>query len=87
MLRMLSENVEEDFYFMCPDEENIFRLQGYIAAFPGGFLSPGRVGQSMRQIHEPVPGYVERIGKGVDKYFQRMQGGQMIQRFNVSCWT
>ena len=84
MLRMLSENVEEDFYFMCPDEEGAFRLQGYIACFPGGFLSPGRVGQSIREIHQPVPGYEERIGKGVDRFMSRMQGGTIIQRMNVS---
>jgi hypothetical protein len=82
-LNMLSENVEEDFYFMCPDGENSFRLQGYIACFPGGFDSPSRVGQSMAEIHDPVPGYRERIRKGTDLFFARMKGGTRIQRFNV----
>jgi len=69
---------------MCPDEENIFRLRGYIACFPGGFLSPARVGESIREIHQPVPGYEERLGKSVDRYFNRMVPGQFIGRMNVS---
>lgn len=49
MLYHLSQNVEEDFYFMCPDFDGQFRLRRYIACFPGGFLSPARVGESVRE--------------------------------------
>lgn len=85
MLKYLGLNVEEDFYFMCPDvEDGQFRLQGYVACFPGGFLSPARRGQSVREIHQPVPGYEEKLGKSVDRYFQRIQSGQFIGRMNVS---
>lgn len=49
MLQLLGLNVEEDFYFMCPDQKDgEFRLRGYLACFPGGFLSPARVGESVR---------------------------------------
>ena len=84
MLRMLSENVEEDFFFMCPNGNGEFCLQGYIACFPKGFLSRGRVGKSMAEIHHPVPGYRERISKGADRFMTRLQGGNIIQRNNVS---
>ncbi|KAF2715978.1 hypothetical protein K431DRAFT_299041 [Polychaeton citri CBS 116435] len=83
-LRILCENVEEDFYFMCPDGQGEWRLQGYIACFPGGFMSKARVGQSFREIHAPVPLYSERIANGVDKFVQRMKGGELIQRMNWS---
>jgi len=83
MLKYLAENVEEDFYFMCPDQEGDFRLQGYIACFPGGFLSPAKRGMSVRAIHEPVPGYEQRLGNSVDKYFRRMEPGTFIGRMNV----
>ena len=84
MLQLLGLNVEEDFYFMCPDEDDgEFRLRGYIACFPGGFLSPARVGESVREIHQPVPGYEERLGRSVDRYFSRMEPGQFIGRMNV----
>jgi hypothetical protein len=85
MLELLGENVEEDFYFMCPDaEDGQFRLRGYVTCFPGGFLSPERVGESVREIHRPVPGYEEKIGKSVDRYSKRMVPGQFIGRINVS---
>lgn len=84
MLRNLGENVEEDFYFMCPDEDDEPRLQGWLACFPGGFLTTSRKGMSMREIHNPVPGYQKRIGNGADKVLARLEGGQFIERFNVS---
>lgn len=87
MLQLLGMNVEEDFYFMCPDEEGEYRLRGYIACFPGGFLSPARLGESVREIHRPVPGYEQRLGRSVDRYFSRLQPGQFIGRMNVSFST
>lgn len=83
MLRNLGENVEEDFYIMCPDSNNELRLQGYIACFPGGFLSPSRVGMTMREIHQPVPGYEARIGKGADRFLARLEPGIFVERMNV----
>ncbi|KAI0897384.1 hypothetical protein F4806DRAFT_495058 [Annulohypoxylon nitens] len=84
MLAYMGENVEEDFYFMCPDHDGQYRLQGYIACFPGGFLSPARVGESVREIHKPVPGYERKLGLSVDRYFGRMIPGDFIGRMNWS---
>jgi len=86
MLQLLGVNVEDDFFFMCPDEDGEFRLQGFIACFPSGFFGPGILGQSVREIHQPVPGYEQRLGKGVDRYFQRMKPGHFIGRMNVSTY-
>lgn len=83
MLRFLGENVQEDFYFMVPDGHNDFRLQGFVSCFPQGFLATSRVGMSMSEIHEPVPGYEGRLEKGVNRCFQRMERGQSIGRQNV----
>lgn len=84
MLQLLGVNVEDDFFFMCPDEsDGEFRLRGCVACFPNGFLGPAHVGQSVREIHQPVPGYEERLGKGVDRYFQRIQPGKFVGRMNV----
>ncbi|KAL6859660.1 hypothetical protein J3F83DRAFT_748510 [Trichoderma novae-zelandiae] len=84
MLRNLGESVEEDFYIMCPDEQGEIRLQGYVACFPGGFLSLARVGMSMRDIHQPVPGYAERIANGADRHLERLSPGIFIERMNWS---
>ncbi|KAH7361370.1 hypothetical protein BKA66DRAFT_425712 [Pyrenochaeta sp. MPI-SDFR-AT-0127] len=84
MLHHMGLHVEEDFYFMCPDPDGQFRLRGYLACFPGGFLSPSRVGESVREIHKPVPGYEQKLGLSVDRYFSRMKAGDFIGRMNWS---
>jgi hypothetical protein len=83
MLRLLGENVEEDFYFMVPDPQREFVLQGFVSCFPQGFIPTSRVGMSVSEIHEPVPGYEGRLKKGVNKCFERMERGQSIGRLNV----
>ncbi|KAI4209995.1 MAG: hypothetical protein LQ351_007102 [Letrouitia transgressa] len=84
MLEALAETVEEDFYFMCPDDDGDFRLQAYNATFPQGLLSSSRLGWSVRQIHQPVPTYEGRLANGVDKYFRRMRPGDFVARLNWS---
>lgn len=84
MLRHLAENVEEDFYFMVPDAQEEFVLQGFVACFPQGLLPSAKVGMSVSEIHKPVPGYEGRLKKGVNRCFERMERGQSIGRLNVS---
>lgn len=83
MLRLLGENVEEDFYFMVPDPQRDFVLQAFVSCFPQGFIPTTRVGMSVSEIHEPVPGYEGRLKKGVNRCFERMERGQSIGRLNV----
>ena len=83
MLNALAENVEEDFYFMVPDAEGDYRLQAYSSCFPQGLHSATKMGMSVREIHQPVPGYENRLGNGVDKHFRRMEDGVFYGRLNV----
>ena len=83
MLGHLAENVEEDFYFMVPDAQEEFVLQGFVGCFPQGFLPTTRVGMSVSEIHKPVPGYEGRLKKGVQRCFERMERGQSVKRLNV----
>lgn len=83
MLRQLAENVEEDFYFMVPDAQDEFVLQGFVSCFPQGLLPSAKVGMSISEIHKPVPGYEGRLKKGVNRCFERMERGQSVGRLNV----
>ena len=83
MLYHLATNVEEDFWFMVPNEQNEFILQGFVACFPQGLLPPAKVGMSVSEIHEPVPGYDGRLKKGVVRCFERMERGSSVARLNV----
>ena len=84
MLKFLSENVEEDFYFMCPDEKGTYIQQAFLSCFSNGFLAPSKLGLSIRDIHGPVPGLEDNIGKGVGRFLGSMQGESMFHRFGVS---
>lgn len=84
LLQMLSENVEEDFYLMYPDEDGIFSLQRFVSCFPNGFSSREKLGQSMRDVHGPVPGLNEGIGNGIDRFMTGLQFGTVVQRLGVS---
>ena len=84
MLATLAENVEEDFYFMCPDADGEYRIQAYSSCFPQRLLSPAKMGLSVREIHQPVPGYENCLGNGVDRHFKRMKAGDFAARLNVS---
>ncbi|KAL9640122.1 MAG: hypothetical protein Q9204_000839 [Flavoplaca sp. TL-2023a] len=79
MLAMLSENVEEDFYFMCPMPTANIDFKR--------LLSSAKMGLSVREIHQPVPGYEDRLGNGVERHFKRMKAGDFVARLNWSTQT
>ena len=83
MLRHLATNVEEDFWFMVPNELNEFILQGFVACFSQGLLPSAKVGTSVSELHKPIPGYDGRLKRGVVRWFERMVRGQSIARLNV----
>ena len=83
MLQHLATNVEEDFWLMVPNERNEFILLGFVACFPQGLLPSAKVGMSVSEIHEPVPGYDGRLKKGVVRCFERMERGSSVARLNV----
>ncbi|KAI4234792.1 MAG: hypothetical protein LQ349_003579 [Xanthoria aureola] len=83
MLRLLAENVEEDFYLMCPDNEGVFVMQGFVSCFTNSFFAPGKLGLSMKDIHGPVPDLENKIGKGINHSMKSMRGGSMVQRMGA----
>ncbi|KAI4197819.1 MAG: hypothetical protein LQ350_005664 [Teloschistes chrysophthalmus] len=79
MTRLLVENVEDDFYMMCPDEERGYVQQALVSCFPNSFMPPSKLGLAMKDIHRPVPGLQEKIGKGIDLSMKSLRGGSIIQ--------
>ncbi|EPE30936.1 hypothetical protein GLAREA_03903 [Glarea lozoyensis ATCC 20868] len=76
MLRNISENGEDDFYIMCPDEDDVLRLRGFIAFFaPGGMFFRSRIGMSMSEILEYAAGDDQRLGEGSDETISRIDVG------------
>ncbi|KAI8661269.1 hypothetical protein NCS55_00996800 [Fusarium keratoplasticum] len=80
-LRVLLENVPEDFAIMLRDPETgryHFRA-GVICASTGWSLGT-KLGLGLPEIHEPVPDYREKMQLSMDRFFTKMPVSKPIQR-------
>lgn len=85
LLEYLAENVEEDFIVLEYDEneeEYIAKAATFIA--PSGFVPAEKVGIKLSDIHGPVPKYDEKLKLSMNRFFRRIETGQLVKRFN---WT
>ncbi|KAJ5158609.1 Protein of unknown function DUF3445 [Penicillium coprophilum] len=89
-LEILSQTVDEDFLILLPEispdseDQPRYVLQAYATCFPAGFNTREKLGLRLSDIHGPVPGYHEKIGRSMDKFFARIQVGKFVKRVNWS---
>jgi len=83
-LRILGQCCEEDFFLMCPDENEKYYLGAFVACFPNGFETANKLGMSLAKIHEAVPLYKEKIEHSVDRFFSGIRPNTFVQRYNWS---
>jgi hypothetical protein len=87
-LELLGKTIDEDFLLLLPSEnyekDNSYVLEGYICCFPSGFNPKQKLGKRLREIHEPVPSYKEKIEGSMDRYFNKLEVGKYVKRFNWS---
>ncbi|KAK0267381.1 hypothetical protein LTR35_016330 [Friedmanniomyces endolithicus] len=91
-LETLGEHVDTDFLFLlpsstAPDGSPIYHLQAFITCFPAGFSTREKCGKPLAAIHAPVPGYVAKLEKSMDRFFARIEVGKMVRRSNWSIST
>ena len=86
MLQHIGETVEEDFYLMLPPSTSDaeYTLQAFSACFPSSFSPFAKFGMPITDIHHPVPTYAGRLKRGVNRSFERMKAGKIVERFNVN---
>ena len=83
-LRALGEMVEEDFFLLLPDHKtDSYTLRAFLSCFPNSFDARGILGKNLRQFHEPVPGYAEKLERSVDRWFRNLPAGKFSTRCNV----
>ncbi|EPS41588.1 hypothetical protein H072_4522 [Dactylellina haptotyla CBS 200.50] len=84
-LKILASTVEEDILILQRDpQEEIYRLRAFIACFPNGFDSSQKMNLPLREIHEPVPMFKEKLAPSMDRFFNKLEVGKWVKRFN---WT
>ena len=87
-LRIINRNVDEDFLMMLPSPDcDGYSLQCFIWAYPVGFDPQSKIGIKLRDAHRPVPGYTEKLAPSMDRYFGRLQPGDVRFRVNWAIAT
>jgi Protein of unknown function (DUF3445) len=84
-LRILGGLVDEDFLFLLPMEDGqTYVLKAFVACFPHGFDWKKKFNKTLSEIHQPVPGYQQRLQTSMERTFARLPVNKFISRLNVS---
>ncbi|MEO9901615.1 DUF3445 domain-containing protein [Nisaea sp.] len=75
--------VQEDLCLMTPGEKG-YVLHAASLCFPGRWVLGEKLGRPMMEIHEPVSGYAEKLGKPVDRFFTHLTADKPVSRLNWS---
>ncbi|CAI7608203.1 unnamed protein product [Penicillium pancosmium] len=91
-LEILTQTVDEEFLILLPDtsvpgETSPYVLQAYATCFPSGFNTRDKLGLRLADIHGSVPGYAEKIGRSMDKFFAKIEVGRFVKRVNWGVTT
>ncbi|KAK5046115.1 hypothetical protein LTR84_008572 [Exophiala bonariae] len=87
-LQLLNAHVDDDFLFTLPSkrtdgaEGEEFFLRALVWAFPNRSEPSKRIGRSMKALHVRVPKYAEKLDVSMDRYFSRLETGQVVVRSN-----
>jgi dimethylamine monooxygenase subunit A len=73
---------EADFLLLKPDDEGVFRLYGGCLCFPSHWDLREKLGLPMADIHAPVPGLNESLGRQIDGFLGRIKPGISWERAN-----
>ena len=75
--------VQEDFCLMAPGEAG-YTLEAASVCFPARWRLADKIGRPMSVIHEPVPGFRDRLARPVDRFFDRLRVDHPVWRVNWS---
>lgn len=90
-LQFLGENVDDEFLFLLPSEneqdEGKSRMEAFINCFPSGFNTRSKLNMLLADIHSPVPHYSQKLEKSMDRFFASLPLGRIVKRANWSIST
>ncbi len=75
---------ETDFVWMHADDSGQHRLLGGVVCFPSSWALGDKLGRTMSEIHNPVPGLNETLGKPIEAFMARQRPGDVWVRENVN---
>lgn len=77
--------VQEDLCLLMPDTsdpEQGYRLTGASMCSPSAWRLADKIAQPLGVIHDPVPGYAEKLARAVDRLFAQLKADRLMGRFN-----
>lgn len=77
-----SRLVQEDLCLLV--KSDAWRLEAASVCFPSRWFLPSKIGRTMDEIHEPIPGYEEHLSKPTNSVFDRLNTEKSYWRLN---WT
>lgn len=91
-MRTISSHIDTDFLLLDRkpvatdgvEEEEKYHLVALANCTPSGFAPAEKIALPLAEIHRPVPGYAQRLAKSMDRYFDTLPTGKIVQRAN---WT
>jgi hypothetical protein len=75
--------VQEDFCLMAPGPEG-YTLEAASLCFPSRWRLADKLGRPMSIIHEPVPGFGDKLARPVDRFFDHLHADRPVWRVNWS---
>ncbi len=75
--------VQEDLCLMQPSPDG-HRLIAASLCFPARWRLSDKLGRPMSAIHDPVPGFNDRLNRPVERFFSAIDDGQLYMRLNWS---
>jgi hypothetical protein len=82
-LELAGRLVQEDLCLMQRGEAG-YRLVAAVLCFPAHWRLVDKLGRPLQVIHEPVPGFDERLADPVDRFFASIQVARPVWRLNWS---
>ena len=83
-LEQATRLVQEDFCILQADDEtgDTCRLTAGAVCFPSNWRLADKIGKKLAEVHGPVPGYAEKLGTPVDRFFKNLAAGTIMVRAN-----
>ena len=78
----LGRLVQEDLCLMLPQGEAAV-LAGAVLCFPASWMLSQKIGKGLPGIHRPVAGYAGDLERRVQRLFDVLRAGQVLERFNA----
>lgn len=81
-LQWLGRHLQEDVVLLADTPEAGCPVIGGCVCFPSGWSLREKLGRSLIDVHESVPGYLQQLHPATDKLFRRLKLGKTVWRTN-----